>query len=436
MIGEYEVLRDLGSGSTGTVKLARHTQYGFLCAIKIIKKSDFLKNPDLKSKIYREIALMRLFKHAHILKLIEVCESPHHLYIVLEYAENGELFHFLVARRTIGISLAMNFFRQLIYGLEYLHGHAICHRDLKPENILLTEFNDIKIADFGFARWMKQNIAETCCGSPHYAAPEVVRGTPYDGRTADIWSSGVILYALLAGRLPFADPIVRNLLRKVKSGEFVMPQLPPDIQNLIRSILTVDTSVRITIEQIKQHPAFRIGIDNPSYVLPVPLPVCLRPEPIAIDSVPRSALTILQQIGFSSDEELKEELEMDGFSMAKVFSQMLMATNSLEILPWEANTASDDGRLIELIQPCIGIAMPLERLLVTMQELFESLGFQWFHPDDCTLVARVRGGKAGVIATVHRQSADLLNMDLQFTHATEELIVAVSDRLKSALSGE
>jgi BR serine/threonine kinase len=198
MIGEYHVLGELGAGASGRVKLARHSRDGSLCAIKIVKKSQFTKRPDLKSKIYREIALMRLIDHPHILKLIEVCESQNHLYIVLEYAENGELFNFLVSHRSLPVELAMNFFRQIIYGLEYLHAHAICHRDLKPENMLLTSTNDLKIADFGFARWMKANIAETSCGSPHYAAPEIVRGTPYDGRAADIWSCGVILFALLA----------------------------------------------------------------------------------------------------------------------------------------------------------------------------------------------------------------------------------------------
>ena len=94
--------------------------------------------------------------------------------------------------------MALDFFRQLIYGLEYLHTHGICHRDLKPENILLDEYDHIKIADFGFARWMPSNIAETSCGSPHYAAPEVIRGIPYDGRKSDIWSCGVILFALCA----------------------------------------------------------------------------------------------------------------------------------------------------------------------------------------------------------------------------------------------
>jgi BR serine/threonine kinase len=143
---------------------------------------------------------MRLFDHPHLLKLIEVYESAHHLYIVLEHAEHGELFDLLISAKSLPLILAMKIFREIIYGLEFLHSIAICHRDLKPENILLNQFNDIKIGDFGFARWMRRNIAETSCGSPHYAAPEVVRGIPYDGRAADIWSCGVILFALLSGR--------------------------------------------------------------------------------------------------------------------------------------------------------------------------------------------------------------------------------------------
>ncbi|KAH0794635.1 CAMK family protein kinase [Histomonas meleagridis] len=116
----------------------------------------------------------------------------------MEYAQNGELFNFLVRKKKLSVELAMDFFRQIVLAIEYLHWHGICHRDLKPENILLDSNNQIKVADFGFARWVKHNITETSCGSPHYAAPEVIKGTPYDGRKADIWSLGVILYALLA----------------------------------------------------------------------------------------------------------------------------------------------------------------------------------------------------------------------------------------------
>ena len=196
-VGNYVFQRTLGSGTTGKVKLATRKDDGLEVAIKIIKKSQFQVKPDMQKKIKREIALMRLLDHPHLLQLLEVCESTRHIYMVLEFASNGELFDYLVLQKKLDPQVAISFFRQLILGLEYLHLHGICHRDLKPENLLLDSFNKIKIADFGFARWMQSNIVETGCGSPHYASPEVIKGFPYDGRTADIWSCGVIFYAMV-----------------------------------------------------------------------------------------------------------------------------------------------------------------------------------------------------------------------------------------------
>lgn len=196
-IGEYEILKEIRRGTTAKVLLCEHIQTRKQVAIKCIKKAHFSKSPQLQNKVHREIALMRLLDHPHLLKLHEVCESQRHIYMVLEYAQHGELFDYLISRQTCPLDVSLKFFRQILYGLEFLHVHAICHRDLKPENILLDENDDIKIGDFGFARWMRSNIAETSCGSPHYAAPEVIRGVPYDGRAADIWSCGVILYALV-----------------------------------------------------------------------------------------------------------------------------------------------------------------------------------------------------------------------------------------------
>jgi BR serine/threonine kinase len=196
-IGDYDLLETLGEGTTGKVRLAKHSVTGDLVAIKIIRKSDFVQRPILQQKIEREISLMKLMDHPHILKLLDVLDSPRHIHLVLEYAENGELFDYVVRAQTLRVDVALEIFRQIIYGLDYLHSLSICHRDLKPENILLDGNGQIRIADFGFARWMRAKIAETSCGSPHYAAPEVIRGLPYDGCAADIWSAGVILYALL-----------------------------------------------------------------------------------------------------------------------------------------------------------------------------------------------------------------------------------------------
>ncbi|KAH0785585.1 CAMK family protein kinase [Histomonas meleagridis] len=193
----YLLGRTLGTGTTGKVKLAERKDDGTKVAIKIIKKSAFTERPGLEKKIRREIALMRLFQHPSLLELIQIGESAKHIFIVMEYAVCGELFDYLVSRQNVDQHTVMKIFRQLIYGLEYIHKHGICHRDIKPENILLDEHHNIKIADFGLARWMSCNVAKTSCGSPHYSAPEVIKNKIYDGRMADVWSCGVVLYALL-----------------------------------------------------------------------------------------------------------------------------------------------------------------------------------------------------------------------------------------------
>ncbi|KAH0795672.1 CAMK family protein kinase [Histomonas meleagridis] len=317
-IGDFVITKVLGSGTTGKVKLAVKKTNGTQVAIKIIKKSSFDSKPSLEQKIHREIALMRLLVHPSLLNLMEVCESKRHLYMVLEYAENGELFDFLISRRRLEPQVAINFFRQIIYGLEYLHSHAICHRDLKPENILLDRYYNIKIADFGFARWMKSNIADTSCGSPHYAAPEVIRGVQYDGRCADVWSCGVILYALLA----------------VKSGKYIMPDTIPAIfQDLIRRMLVVDVNSRITISEIKQHPAFHIGLKE-GYIIPTPLAIPYLPDPIELNEVDEEIINILLNIGYKSREEIASELSSPQHSMAKVFFLMHKRGMNPEALPW------------------------------------------------------------------------------------------------------
>ena len=494
-IGDYIILYDLGSGVTGKVKLAQHHQTGARVAIKIIKKSNFDRDPQLQRKIHREIALMRLFDHPHLLKLVEVCESQHHLYIVLEYAEHGELFDFIVARKCIDVELAMKFFRQIVYGLEFLHSHAICHRDLKPENILLDEFNDVKIGDFGFARWMKSNIAETACGSPHYAAPEVIRGVPYDGRAADIWSCGVILFALLAGRLPFTDPAIRNLLAKVKAGQYVMPDfLPAEIQHLISGMLTVDPACRATLDQIKAHPAFRIGLPQ-NYMLPTPLPIPLMTEPINPENIDQSIINVLRQIGFTNDEELMHDFTMTGHSMVKVFYQMLTTRQSLDSLPWqsepgdkteEANAepfmVSPMDQVIgfqmagadpftrrrrmsaqgvsspnvsfslaervqwadlaahefksDIVQPCVDITLPLEVLMTKMQCMLQMICFQFFHPNDLTLIAKHPDDEMYLVVRVQRTTPELLQMTLFFTQATPTVVQTIIDSVSALLSPE
>ena len=353
-IGDYYVLESIGSGSYGKVKLAEHKDTGQKVAIKIVKKNAIENRPDMAIKIQREISLMRLLDHPHLMKLIDVCESPRHLYIILEFAAHGELFDFLVDRGSLSVELAIKLFRQIIYGLEFLHAHSICHRDIKPENILLDEHDNIKIADFGFARWMKDNTAVTACGSPHYTAPEIIIGLPYDGRASDIWSCGVVFYTLMCGRLPFDEPTVRKLLSRVKSGKFTMPELPDEIKDLIQRMLTVDPAKRITLAEIKQHPAFRIGL-APLYICPTPQPIPDELPPVDMEKLPPIALNVLRQLGFS-DNELKEELASPAHTVAKEFCFMMEGKVSFDTLQW-TSTAHDGPEAFPIIMPAEGLSI-------------------------------------------------------------------------------
>lgn len=197
-IGPYIATEVIGMGSTGKVKLAHHKETQRAYAIKILSKSIFENSPQLVRKTQREIALMRVINHPNVLKLHDILESSRNLYIVLEYAQNGDLLNYVTQSKIVHDDMTWEIFRQLVLGIEYLHSHGICHRDLKLENILMDKNHNVKIADFGFAKWINNNVAETVCGSPHFTAPEVISGCPYDPKKADIWSLGIILYTLLA----------------------------------------------------------------------------------------------------------------------------------------------------------------------------------------------------------------------------------------------
>uniref|UniRef100_A0A8C4GT03 Protein kinase domain-containing protein n=1 Tax=Dicentrarchus labrax TaxID=13489 RepID=A0A8C4GT03_DICLA len=233
-VGPYRLEKTLGKGQTGLVKLGVHCITGQKVAIKIVNREKLSES--VLMKVEREIAILKLIEHPHVLKLHDVYENNKYLYLVLEHVSGGELFDYLVKKGRLTPKEARKFFRQIISALDFCHSHSICHRDLKPENLLLDEKNNIRIADFGMASLqVGDSLLETSCGSPHYACPEVIRGEKYDGRRADVWSCGVILFALLVGALPFDHDNLRQLLEKVKSGVFHMPHfIPPDCQSLLK----------------------------------------------------------------------------------------------------------------------------------------------------------------------------------------------------------
>ena len=183
--------------------------------------------------------------------------------MVLEYA-GGELFDYLVKHGRMTESKARRFFQQIVCAVEYCHRHKIVHRDLKPENLLLDGELNVKIADFGLSNIMTDgNFLKTSCGSPNYAAPEVISGKLYAGPEVDVWSCGVILYVLLVGRLPFDDDYIPNLFKKIASGNYTIPPwVSSGAKHILHKMLKVNPVQRITIQDIRQDPWFNEDLED------------------------------------------------------------------------------------------------------------------------------------------------------------------------------
>ncbi|KAL4778060.1 kinase-like domain-containing protein [Aspergillus varians] len=261
-LDQYHTVKVLGEGSFGKVKLAIHQASGRQVALKIISRRKLLSR-DMIGRVEREIQYLQLLRHPHIIKLYTVISTKSDIIMVLEYAER-ELFDYLVKRGRCNDAEARKFFQQIICAVEYCHRHKIVHRDLKPENLLIDRDKNVKIADFGLSNIMTDgNFLKTSCGSPNYAAPEVISGKLYAGPEVDVWSCGVILYVLLVGRLPFDDDYIPALFKKIAAGNFHMPTyISSGAARLIRSMLQVHPVHRITIEAIRDDPWFLQDLPN------------------------------------------------------------------------------------------------------------------------------------------------------------------------------
>nr|CAD70761.1 probable serine/threonine protein kinase (SNF1) [Neurospora crassa] len=265
-IGAYNIVKTLGEGSFGKVKLAVHRMTGQQVALKIIARKKLISR-DMQGRVEREIEYLQLLRHPHIIKLYTVIKTPTEIIMVLEYA-GGELFDYIVQHGKMKEDEARRFFQQMLCAVEYCHRHKIVHRDLKPENLLLDDNLNVKIADFGLSNIMTDgNFLKTSCGSPNYAAPEVIGGKLYAGPEVDVWSCGVILYVLLVGRLPFDDEHIPSLFAKIARGSYMVPTwMSPGAASLIKKMLVVNPVQRATIDEIRQDPWFLK--DLPAYLHP------------------------------------------------------------------------------------------------------------------------------------------------------------------------
>ncbi|XP_042068102.1 CBL-interacting serine/threonine-protein kinase 11-like [Salvia splendens] len=263
---KYELGRLLGCGAFAKVYLARDVATGQEVAIKVIHKSRLRNDANLIANIKREISIMSKLRHPHTVRLYEVLATRNIIYIVLEYVKGGELFA-KVAKCRLTEALCRKYFQQLVGVVSHCHSRGIYHRDLKPENLLLDEDENLKVSDFGLSAICDQvhsdGLLHTLCGTPAYVAPEILAKRGYDGAKIDIWSCGVILFVLAAGYLPFNDPNLMNMYRKIYKGEFRCPKwMSPGLKRLLSRLLDTNPNTRITMEEIKRDPWFAKGYKN------------------------------------------------------------------------------------------------------------------------------------------------------------------------------
>ncbi|KAF9926831.1 hypothetical protein FBU30_003653 [Linnemannia zychae] len=264
MFGPYLLLQTLGEGEFAKVKLGMHAETGEEVAIKLIRRQSVDNTPRI-NKIGREISVLRTIRHPNIISLFDVIETERYIGIVIEYASGGELFDHILAHRYLKERDACRLFAQLMSGVHYLHSKQIVHRDLKLENLLLDRNRNIMITDFGFANQFDsttRDLMSTSCGSPCYAAPElVISDGLYVGSGVDIWSCGVILYAMLAGYLPFDDDPsnpdgdnINQLYNYILATTLVFPDyITPDARDLLRMMLVPDPTKRCNMKRIMSH---------------------------------------------------------------------------------------------------------------------------------------------------------------------------------------
>ena len=257
-IGDYILGEEIGSGAFGKVLLGKHILTGEKVAIKILDKMILNQNPEDYELVKKEISILKLVKHKYIVQLYEILQTAQHIFIIMEYCEGKEILDYILTKNRLNELESLKYFQQLINCLFYLHSQNIAHRDIKIDNMLLDINKDLKLIDFGLStKYSDDDLLDQPCGTVVYAAPEVLEGKEYHGMLADVWSSGIVLYGMLAGYLPFSEKNDEENKKLVIKGQITMPDFFSDkVKDLLKHMLDVNPMTRYTLQEIKDHPWF------------------------------------------------------------------------------------------------------------------------------------------------------------------------------------
>eukprot|EP00300_Choanocystis_sp_HF-7_P023789 c2501_g1_i1.p1 GENE.c2501_g1_i1~~c2501_g1_i1.p1 ORF type:complete len:484 (+),score=125.76 c2501_g1_i1:35-1453(+) len=282
IVNKYNLTRKLGSGSYGVVMLGTNTETQERVAVKVIRK-DKIKGRGMSEMLKREITTMKRINHPNVVKIYEVLATKAEIFIVMELVEGGDLLDRIERKGYLSEPEAMRFFASMVQAVQVCHDHDVCHRDLKPDNMMLTLDKQIKITDFGMAVLDQDtesaNLLDTICGTPNYVAPEVLAGQGYDGKKADVWSLGCVLFVMMVGELPF-DGQRAQMFRDIQNGRHApFPKhLSKTACEFIDYVLRPNPQERPGLLDIQHHPFFAASQS-------------------AGDSKPRQASNIMDSIG-------------------------------------------------------------------------------------------------------------------------------------------
>ncbi len=251
----YKFVKLIGKGAFGKVTLGVHKLTGKYVAIKTIDKS-YMKDDYSRRKVFQEVYILKKIRHSCVIRLLEVFESPKHFLMVMEYAGGGDLLQYVKKRKRLDEETSKAIFKQIVYGLGHCHCRSVLHRDVKLDNVLMDGEGGVKLCDFGVSRLVKkEHIIKEQCGTPAYLAPEIIIDEGYEGFYADIWSLGVLLYAMLQGTVPFKANNISDLHKLILKGnfDFAYPHISDAAKDLVRRMLVLTPEKRISIPEILTH---------------------------------------------------------------------------------------------------------------------------------------------------------------------------------------
>ncbi|CBF70791.1 aurora family serine/threonine-protein kinase [Aspergillus nidulans FGSC A4] len=255
-LGMFEIGKPLGKGKFGRVYLAKERSSGFVCALKVLHKSE-LQQGGVQKQVRREIEIQSNLRHPNVLRLFGHFQDSKRIFLILEFAGRGELYKHLRKEHRFPEWKAAHYIAQMASALKYLHKKHVMHRDIKPENILVGIHGEIKISDFGWSVHAPNNRRQTMCGTLDYLPPEMLTSNPqgnFYNEKVDLWSLGVLTYEFLVGEAPFEDTPVMTQ-RRIQRGDMQVPSfVSPEAKDLIKRLLVLDPEKRISLDEIQRHP--------------------------------------------------------------------------------------------------------------------------------------------------------------------------------------